>query len=218
MRPISRSIRSRRSIAFRILSARVARRNASTATRASSYASSNASSAFSAAVPTPCSAVDSRACSSSKSVRGSTSGNAPLRGRLSRRACPNDPLSSSRAPSWPPSPSTPPSPSRDDIGRILEARRAPAAGRVARTLRSTRATIYLSRARRRGEGVVEEVPRDGAERARANRRDRSLAPEASSAIPSATSDEHRSSNASAFAAGPAGISSSRRSRATDTAT
>ena len=73
VRPISRSIRSRRSIAFRILSARVARRNASTATRASSYASSNASSAFSAAVPTPCSAVDSRACSSSKSVRGSTS-------------------------------------------------------------------------------------------------------------------------------------------------
>ena len=74
----------------------VASAQRSTATRASPYASSNASSAFSAAVPTPCSAVDSRACSSSKSVRGTSPETLRSEPRLSRRACPNARLSRRR--------------------------------------------------------------------------------------------------------------------------
>mmetsp|Transcript_4551 Transcript_4551/g.20658 ORF Transcript_4551/g.20658 Transcript_4551/m.20658 type:complete len:384 (+) Transcript_4551:2189-3340(+) len=68
VRPISRSIFSRRSIAFCAFVALVARRSSAMASAALGSTSSTHSSAFSASVPTPRSVTGSRACSRRSSV------------------------------------------------------------------------------------------------------------------------------------------------------
>ena len=197
VRPISFSIFSRRSIAFCICVALVARRNVAIVSAASASICLMHCSAFSDRVPTPCSVTGSSACSSRSMLPDSL----PV--------------------SHPEHPATYSTPSGCD--RMSPLSVASACGSAGRAHASTHASLALSKSRAPGalNATSNRYPVTARSAPFSCKALLSLVPLASPSpgIPSTTNAQHRSSSASVSApANPAASESRSRSLATDAAT
>ena len=207
VRPISRSIFSRRSIAFCALFALVARRSSATAAAAASSIASTYSSAFSASVPTPRSVTGSRACSRRSRVtrRGgaAASGSPGVASPTSPGvASPNSPgVASGARPKVDVAAATAAAPSRCD--RMSPPSVASAWGSAARAHASFHPGLPLSRSLAPGaeNATSSRYPVTARSAPIAIAFDFSLAPDASGGIPSTTNAQHLSSSASVSAPG-----------------
>ena len=191
VRPISRSIFSRRSIAFCALLALVARRSSAIASAAAASISSTHSSAFSASVPTPRSVTGSRACSRRSSVRrGGASASGVTSGVASGTRSKVDVAAAATA-----------APSGCD--RTSPPSVASAWGSAARAHASLHPGLPLSRSLAPGaeNATSSRYPVTDRSAPIASAFDFSLAPDASRGIPSTTNAQHLSSNPSVSAPG-----------------